>query len=306
MNLLVKMLYTRKRFALAAICLSGLTAAVTLWWNAGLAGIISLVSAGTAPPPNMIHRSLGVMLIMGAASWAKGYVSALACEAMAHDLRMGYARHLSALPVSEAEKLNAGEQLSTLQNEIANVSGYLNANLFQLVDDGVRFLATFVWLMYISAALTLSANLPVFLILAYVVWSSKIIGGATALSQEAKGQMNRHADTLLTLFPVIRLYEAANLFIGGYTVAVRAWEAQTVRAERLRARLMSLSALLSSVPLLLLFLVGGHMALGIGTLYIFVNLSGNVSGVMMNMPGYIGAFRQFSANMARLEGKVCL
>ncbi len=42
----------------------------------------------------------------------------------------------------------------------------------------------------------------------------------------------------------------------------------------------------------------------VGTLYIFLNLSGNVSGVMMNMPGYITAFRQFSSNMNRLSPQV--
>jgi ABC-type bacteriocin/lantibiotic exporter with double-glycine peptidase domain len=122
--------------------------------------------------------------------------------------------------------------------------------------------------------------------------------------------MNRHADTLLTLFPVIRLYDAARLTLGSYSQAVRAWESQTSRMERTKARLMSLSGLLSSIPLLLLFLIGGTMAVGgtltVGTLYIFLNLSGNVSGALMNMPGFITAFRQFAANLKRLEGKLCL
>jgi|GEM_PF-3927362 len=39
----------------------------------------------------------------------------------------------------------------------------------------------------------------------------------------------------------------------------------------------------------------------IGTLYVFINLSGNVSGVMMNMPGRIAVFRRFLANMKRIE-----
>jgi hypothetical protein len=46
--------------------------------------------------------------------------------------------------------------------------------------------------------------------------------------------------------------------------------------------------------------------LTIGTLYVFLNLSGSLSGVMMNMPGYIAAFRQFSANVRRLSPHVIL
>jgi ABC-type multidrug transport system fused ATPase/permease subunit len=310
MALLVKLIRKRVMLVVISVCAGVSSIAVALWWNAQLSAIINMVSAGIAPPAAAVQVSIFTMLAMCAAGYLKSYLSGCACEYMAHELRMGYARHFAALPVMDAENLNAGEQLSKLQNEIAGVSAYLNANLFQLFDDGVRFFITFTWLLFISPALTLAANLPALLILAYVLWASKAIGAATLLSQQAKGRMNAFADTLLTLFPVIRLYDASRLAIDGYESAVKIWEGHTIKAERIRARLMSLSAVLSKMPLLFLILTGGHMAINslisVGTLYIFLNLSENVSGVLMNMPGYIGAFRQFAANMKRLEGKVCL
>ena len=73
---------------------------------------------------------------------------------------------------------------------------------------------------------------------------------------------------------------------------------------------MSLSALLSSIPVLLLFLLGGYLTqrqiITTGTLYLFLNLSGNVTGIMMNMPGHIAAFRKFEAHMNRLEPHISL
>jgi ABC-type multidrug transport system fused ATPase/permease subunit len=253
----------------------------------------------------MIWRALAILLILGASNYAKGCLAGYTCEGMTHDLRMGYARHFTALSIVEIEKLGAGEQLSRLQNEMAGVSGYLVNNLFQLFDDVLRFVTTFIWLLTLSPTLTVAANLPAFIVLWYVFWSSKMIGIATDRSQQAKEQMNGYADMLLTLFPIIRLYDAARMTIDGYTDAVKTWENYTVKSERTRARLMSLSAVLSQLPLLLLFLVGGQMTingvLSVGTLYIFLNLSGNVSGVLMNMPGHMAAFRQFSANMKRLS-----
>ena len=310
MPLLVKMLRKRLVLTLAAVCSSGLTAAVTLWWNAQLSGIINIVREGRLLPADIIVLALVTILDTGAAAYFKSYISGFACESIAHDLRMGYARHFASLTVAGAERLNAGEQLSKQQNEIADVSVYLNTNLFQLLDDSVRFITTFLWLFSLNPKLTLTVNLPVLVIMAYVFYSSKIIGSATERSQQAKGRMNGYADTLLTLFPVIRLYDAARMMLHSYGDNVGEWERQTVRAERMRARLMSLSALLSSIPLMLLFLAGGGMvingALTVGTLYIFLNLSGNVSGVMMNMPGYIAAFRQFSVNMERLAPNISL
>jgi ABC-type bacteriocin/lantibiotic exporter with double-glycine peptidase domain len=281
-----------------------------LWWNTQLGEIINIINSSRPLSDVMVVLTLAIMTVMVATSYAENYISGYTCESMTHDLRMGYARYFTSLPVVESEKLNAGEQLSKLQNEIADVSGYLNSNLFQLVGDAVRFFATFIWLMFISPTLTLITNCPAFLILIYVFWSSKIIGSATERSQQAKGNMNQNTDTLLTLFPIVRLYDASRLALGGYMGAIKAWEKHTIRSEYTSAKLMSLSGVLSNLPLLFLFFTGGNMvihgALSIGTLYVFLNLSGNVSGVLMNMPQHIASFRQFAANMKRLEGKICL
>lgn len=71
-----------------------------------------------------------------------------------------------------------------------------------------------------------------------------------------------------------------------------------------------INRLFSYIPLLILLLIGGNQIIQgtttIGTLYIFINLSGNVSGVMMNMPNRIAGFRRFVANMQRLEPSVLI
>lgn len=82
------------------------------------------------------------------------------------------------------------------------------------------------------------------------------------------------------------------------------------KREKTAAELMSLSALLSSIPVLLLLLLGGYLTqkqvITTGTLYLFLNLSGNVTGIMMNMPGHIAAFRKFKAHMERLESHISM
>ena len=310
MLLLQKMLGKRKFSVFAAVIVSGLAAVATLWWNYQLSHIINKVSIGIAPARDIVLLILITALIIGAANYAKGHMAGYACEFMTHDLQMGYARFFSSLPFDKTEKLNTGEQLSKLQNEITGVSGYLKSDLFQLVDDSVRFFSTFIWLLIISPTLTITSNLPVITIVIYAFFSSKVISLATDRSQTAKGEINRYADTLLTLFPIIRLYNATRLTLNGYVNAINIWKNQTILMERKKAWLMSLSAVLSSIPLLLLFLVGGQMTINgvmtIGTLYIFLNLSGNVSGAMMNMPKYISNFRQFSTNAKRLSPYVLL
>ncbi|MCL2421464.1 MAG: ABC transporter transmembrane domain-containing protein [Defluviitaleaceae bacterium] len=304
MQLLFKMIMKRKLLVFASIAATTLSAAAMLWWNAQLGILIDTITISNPIPHSALILAITTMLAMGMLNFAGSYINGYTCEMLTHDLRMGYARYFSQLPFAESEKLNAGEQLSKLQNEIVSVSAYLKTDLFLVFGELLRFTMTFTWFILINPALALAVNLPSFIIIIYVIWSSKIIGLAIEQSQQAKGEMNRYTDTLLTLFPIIRLYDSLRMALTGYTDAVTVWENHVIKAERTRARLMSLSGFLSGIPLLLLFLIGGRMAISgtltIGMLYIFLNLSGNVSGVLPNMPGRIAAFRQFSANMKRL------
>lgn len=110
------------------------------------------------------------------------------------------------------------------------------------------------------------------------------------------------------MFPVIQVYDAQRLMMGLVEERLSEWGRASVRKERIAARLMSLSGLLSFLPLLCLLGFGGRMVINgeisTGTFYLFVNLSGNVSGFLQNMPGVYAGFRQFGASMGRLERKM--
>ena len=116
--------------------------------------------------------------------------------------------------------------------------------------------------------------------------------------------MNGITGVLLSLFPIIRIYEAEGLLRENYGEQLTKWQGAAVAEERTKARLMSISGMLSSVPLLLLMMVGGSMVIRgeftMGMLYVFINLSGNVSGIMMNMPGHLAALRRFCGNLERV------
>ena len=308
MGLVKELLGRRLAIVLATVALSGLAISVSLWWNRQLSDIINEMNAKTAVAPASIGLVAVTVALSAGLSFGLALLSGWACETLAHDLRMGYARHFAGLTLPEIEGLNAGEQLSKLQNEITDVSTFLRGNLFSIVDDTIRFVGTFAYLICLNPKLALLANLPVAVLMWYTVWSSRRIGALAQASQQANAEMSGFAETLTTLFPVIKLFQAAPLLAARHGEALARWEDATIREERTRARLMSPSGAFSFLPLLLLFLIGGLQILqgesSIGVLYIFVNLSGNVSGVLMNLPGRIAGFRRFTANMARLKPQV--
>lgn len=253
MDLLKKLLYKRIGFVILTVCISISAVAVSLWWNAQLSSIINTININSMVSARaIIIAAITIVASMGLA-YLMSICSGWTCETMAHDLRMGYAVHFTTLSITEIENLNVGEQLSRLQNELSDVSGFLRTNLFAIVDDLIKFIVTFSWMLWINPKLTLFANMPTIFIILYTVYSSKVIGKAVQKSQQANAQMNGFADMLITVFPILRLFDANLLIQKQYNIALEQWENASISAERRRAKLMSLSALLSCIPLLLLF-----------------------------------------------------
>ncbi len=308
MGLMKKLISGRRGLTALTIAVSAFSVALTLWWNRLLSHIIDALGAGLGMPAGLLFPAAAAMVLCALSAYIMNLVSAWTVETLAHDLRMGYARHFASLSLSEIEDMNVGEQLSRLQNEIGDVSVFLRTQLTGFVEDFIKFIATFSFMLWLNPRLTLIANAPSLLILAYTFLSSRVIGRTAIDTQRANASMNGFADTLVTLFPVMKMFSAMPLVGQEYGAALLGWENAAVREERRRSALMSLSGLMSVIPLMLLFLEGGRQVIGgaaaIGTLYIFINLSGNVSGVLMNLPGRIALCRRFAANIKLLEGCV--
>jgi len=302
----------KKRSGLVAVAIGGriILTSLSLWWNNQLSSIINDINADAPMQQSKIAAALATILLSAVVAYIGGVCLAWTSETMAHDLRMGYANHFATLHIGEIEKLNAREQVSKLQNETEDALNYIRGNLFAIADDVVRFVGTSVWLMRINPTLTLLANMPVVFLMWYTAYSSGTMEKTARQTGQENANLNGLADTLIAVFPIMRLFDASALIQGKYNAALGRWESAGIKEDRKRAILMSLSGFLSLAPLMLLFLIGGTQVfqgtLTLGTLYIFVNLSGNISGVMMNLPGTIAGFRRFAANMERLRPTVKL
>lgn len=308
MKTLKKVLALHKVLVTVSLIATILAILVNLFWNKVLSEMINQLGKDSEMPVRMILSGITVMLLFAVTQYSYGILNHWTCETLAHEMRMGYAKYFVHMDGRTLAELNSGEEMSGLQNELSDISNYLNSNLFNLVDQLLWFLFTFVWLLMLCPKLTILANLPVIPIILYCSFSSKVIKKLMDNSQQYKKEVNGLADTLLVLFPMIRIYDAGQLLRTAFETKIENWERVTVRMERTTARLMSLSGLLSFVPLVFLLGLGGTMVMNgeisLGILYIFMNLSGNVTGLMQNMPANYAAFRKFSANMNRLEKKI--
>lgn len=281
--------------------------AVVLVWNRQLAVLIDLVTSGQTETKSIIMNLVVILAAYILMSGATTFVSGVTCTGINYSLRQNYIQKISNqnLPT---QKLNGGKEASVLLNELTAVSNFISENLFFMFDSLIKFIGSFGWLIYLNPFLAITSNLPVFFIIIYISFSSKILQKYTLKTNEENSKINSVTDSLMNLFPVIRLYQAQKMILENYSTLLTEWEKLNVSMEKKKALLMSISAVITNIPLLLIILIGGKLVilgkLTLGELYVFISLSGNVSGILMNMPSFIMQFRIFGANLKKLNAPV--
>ena len=281
--------------------------AIVLVWNRQLAVLIDLVTSGQAVTKSIILNLVVILAAYILMSGATTFVSGVTCTGINYSLRQNYIQKISNenLPT---QKLNGGKEASVLLNELTAVSNFISENLFFMFDSLIKFIGSFGWLIYLNPFLAITSNLPVFFIIIYISFSSRILQKYTLKTNEENSKINSVTDSLMNLFPVIKLYQAQKMILKNYSTLLTEWEELNVSMEKKKALLMSISAVITNIPLLLIILIGGKLVimgkLTLGELYVFISLSGNVSGILMNMPSFIMQFRIFGANLKKLNAPV--
>lgn len=314
MKILKQLIKLHKFLFIITILFSFLSVIFNLCWNKFLAETLDIFGDAAFFNFENSSRIISALFIIGIfvilLYTISEYLSSYTCEIFAHEMRMGYVRYYLQSDFQMLSKLNVGEEQSAMQNELKDVSDYLNENLFSLMKQFGTFTVTVVFLFCQNIKLAVLSIFPVIPLIIYCFFSGKVIKDYTQQCLNSKKKINGLADVILELFPVIQVYDSYRLIKSTMWENLLEWENANVRKERINARLMSLSGVLSFVPLLLLLGFGGAMVINgeisTGTFYIFINLSGSVSGFLQNMPGIYANFRRFGASVDKLEEKLVL
>ncbi len=244
------------------------------------------------------------LLILGFASlnYLSHMVGHYASEKAAHSLRMGYMRYLIR---NNSADLSADKAMSVIQGELASTTDFLSNTFFFNISMVITSIAVLIFLLIENLILTIALLIPTLLILVYVSLSGSKLAKIAKATLAAKSRMNKTAFGVVQNHPVISVYEAGAFVEEKYEEELNAWGKCIRKDDRLHAVLNSISGLLSQVPLLFLFLIGGYMVvsgkLTLGSLVVFLHLQASVTGFLMNTPIFIAHFRTFTSNLSRID-----
>jgi len=109
MSLLKKLVCRRISLVILSVCINIFAGAVSLRWNMQISSIINLIHANDPIAIRAIIAAVLLILISVVAEYLLSMCSGWTCETLAHDLRIGYAKYFTTLPLAEIENMNAGE-----------------------------------------------------------------------------------------------------------------------------------------------------------------------------------------------------
>lgn len=311
MKLVKKLILLHKTLFGVAVLFTFASVAMNLCWNHYLATTIDKVgNADFLNASACFAVGTCIILLLAVGEFGASYLVSWVCEIFAHEMRLGYARHYLHSDLRMLSKLNAGEEQSAMQNELKDISDYLHDNLFSLMKQFSSFGVTVVFLFCQNGKLAFLSVFPVVPLILYCSCSSKVIKNYVEQCQNGKKKINGLVDLITELFPIIKVYGANRLVSQTMKERLSEWGSMNVRKEKTSAKFMSLSGVFAFIPQLMLLGFGGSMVINgeisLGTFYIFINLSGNVSGFLQNMPNVYARFRGFCASIGRLEDKLVL
>ena len=234
--------------------------------------------------------------------YLKGIVGKYATERMAHTLRMDFADNL--LVKSTAETMGGYEAMSKAQNELTASSEGLS-EAFDVIEQFLSGILALFFLLFENLRFTLIVLGPMIIVVLLINRIGKNLPALVNAAMDKKISNNKTAYMIISNYEAVKVFGAEEFFEKKFQEELEEWGRLETKKERISAVTNSVSGILSQLPLLILFGVGallickGYMT--IGTLMIFLNMTGSFISTIMNLPSWIVKIKQFLVHLSRTD-----
>lgn len=302
---LLGLLYKKKFWVLLLVITCVSRSIAVLFLNKGYAGIIDNVLKGAY---GLITNSVILLLCTGIIQvviiLSQNLISSMLSEKISCDLRTKAIEGILKTEFKTIENLSTGETLSKLNTDLSGVTAWIKSELSALISDGILFLIILAAMLYTNLKLTVFSFfiVPFFSAGSYLL--SKPITTAEEEKNKAMEQVNIISKSIIDAFPVFKLFEMKRPLLDMVNEKINISILAEMKANNVRAELMSVNGIISYFPTVIIFGLGGYMAVAgsitAGKLLAFINMSSFITGPLLNLPARIDGIRTSSSNISRV------
>lgn len=233
--------------------------------------------------------------------YLKSLAGKYATERMAHTLRMDFAGKLLK---SDGEVMGGYEAMSKAQNELTASSEGLSG-IFDVIEQFLSGILALIFLLFANLRFTLIVLGPLIAVVLLINRIGKNLPSLVNAAMDKKISNNKTAYMIISNFEAVKVFGAEEFFEEKFKKELEEWGRLETKKERISAVTNSVSGILSQLPLLILFGVGalliwrGYMT--IGTLMVFLNMTGSFIRTITNLPSWVVRIKQFQVHLSRTD-----
>ena len=276
-----------------------------LFLNKGYAGLVDSILTGAYP---LIANSTITLLCAGAMQVAiilyQNYLSSILSEKIGYVIRIKAMDGILNGEYKSIENLSTGESLSKLNTDLSGVTSWVRSELSALISDSILFIIILIAMLYTNWKLTVISFfiVPVLSAVSYLL--SKPITDSEKEKNSAISDVNTIAKSIIDAFPILKLFQMKKPILHKVNEKIDISVLAEIKANSIRAKLMSVNGFISYIPTAVIWGLGGYMAIHgsitAGILLAYINMSSFITGPLLNLPDRMNAIRTSSSNISRV------
>ncbi len=284
----------------AFVCLF-LSIIIQFFWTVRIGMIADAIVSRKKIEINFMFIMFAILLASCLFIYLKSLAGKYATERMAHTLRMDFAGKLLK---SDGEAMGGYEAMSKAQNELTASSEGLSG-IFDVIEQFLSGILALIFLLFANLRFTLIVLGPLIAVVLLINRIGKNLPGLVNAAMDKKISNNKTAYMIISNFEAVKVFGAEEFFEEKFKKELEEWGRLETKKERISAVTNSVSGILSQLPLLILFGVGalliwrGYMT--IGTLMIFLNMTGSFIRTITNLPSWVVRIKQFLVHLSRTD-----
>ncbi|WP_035737636.1 ABC transporter ATP-binding protein [Glycomyces arizonensis] len=309
---ILRMLRTDRLRVIGIVVFAALSAAAMLAVPRILGDATDLVIRGVSEDGGVDYAALARLLGLGAAlaagSWlvtvGMGRTIASLAQRMAYELREAADAKVAALPLRYFDSRPRGEVLSTVTNDIDNLTQTAQQVFQRMVFSALMFLGVPVMMLTISPLLTLL----VLLTIPVTVWVAKAIGKRAqprfGRQWAATGKVNGHAEEMITGHQLVTVFGRQGESVAVFKRHNDEMYTASAGAQFLSGLIAPVLGFLGSLTYVLVAVIGGLRvaagAISIGEIQAFIQYTMQFSGPVNQMAAMSGQIQSAVASGERI------
>jgi ABC-type multidrug transport system fused ATPase/permease subunit len=267
---------------------------------------LSLVVSGAGL--QALHLVIVIGVVVGVASVGCTFLGKLLAghfsERLQRNLRDRAVERLAHATATAMHGEHSGDVQSRFSSDMLLLEQLVRTDALQFVSQALTALLAAVYMLSRNWLLTVVSIAPTPILLLVASHLTRPLGPLTTAAQESLAQASVVTQEAVSGAEVIRATNMTTTVSLRHEHALSSWQERSVTAANQVAKLYSVGMTLSFMPFIIVFSVGGYLALAhrieIGLLFSFVQLVNYLSFPVQEMPRLLGRIRSGTAAASRV------